>query len=354
MVNNIKFMFNIKNYKVMKNFKLFIGIDISKKTIDVSLLTSEKIKGLPYKRFDNNTKGYKAMMKWINSMYKFSKNEMLFCMEHTGIYSLNICCYLNENDISFWLENPLQIKRSFGIKRGKNDKLDSKDIANYAYIHKHNAKLYKMPDKTLLTLKNLIAYRERLIKTKVSFKISSDELKLCDKGIRASICSESDTIVKSFNKKIEKIEKQMEELIRLDEKLSHLYQLTTSVKGIGLIIAVHMLVHTNAFTAFNNARQFACYCGIAPFEYTSGISIKGKTKVSHLANKKIKSLLSMASLNAIRYDLEMKDYYEDKIKKGKNPMSILNIIKNKMVGRVFAVVKRDTPYVELKGYKKAS
>ncbi len=345
--------FNTKNYKVMKK-KLFIGIDVSKKTIDVSLLTSEQIKKLPHKQFDNSINGYKAMMKWINSMYKLSKDEMLFCMEHTGIYSLNLCCYLNENDIAFWLENPLQIKRSLGIKRGKNDKLDSKDIANYAYTHKHNAKLYQMPSKTLLTLKNLLAYRERLMKSKVCFQVSSNELEQCDKKIRASICFESNTIVKTFNKKIEKVEEQIKELIRSDKKLNHLYQLVTSVKGIGLIITAYMLVHTNAFTAFNNVRQFACYCGIAPFEYTSGISIKGKTKVSHLANKKLKSLFTMGVLNAIRYDFELGDFYEHKIKEGKSVMCVQNIIKNKLVGRIFAVVKRGTPYVELKGYRKAA
>ncbi len=203
--------------------KLFIGIDVSKKTIDVSLLTSEQFKELPHKQFDNSVNGYKAMMKWINSMYKLSKDEMLFCMEHTGIYSLNLCCYLNENDIAFWLENPLQIKRSLGIKRGKNDKLDSKDIANYAYTHKHNAKLYQMPGKTPLTLKNLLSYRERLMKGKVCFQVSSNELKLCNKEIRVSICSESDAIVKSLNKKIEKVEEQIKELVRSDKNLNHLY-----------------------------------------------------------------------------------------------------------------------------------
>lgn len=332
----------------MKKAKLFIGIDVSKSTIDVVLLTPDQLKELPHKQLDNSISGYKAMMKWIKSSYKCSKGEMLFCLEHTGIYSLNLCCYLNENDIAIWLENPLQIKRSLGIKRGKNDKLDAKDIANYAYTHKHKAKLYQMPGKTLLTLKNLLAYRGRLIKSKVSLQVSSNELQLCDKEIIASICSESDDMIKLLNTKIKKVEEQMEELISSDEKLKNLYQLTTSVKGIGLIIAAYMLVHTNAFTGFNDSRQFACYSGIAPFEYTSGTSIKGKTKVSHLANKKLKSLFNLAALTAVRFDTELKAYYERRIKEGKNPMCVLNIIRNKLVSRVFAVVNRGTPYVEFK------
>ena len=101
----------------MKNKKLYVGIDVSKKTIDVALLTAERDQALKHKQFDNDIKGYGAMMKWVKTMYKYPEKEMLFCMEHTGIYSLNLSCYLSENNISFWLENPLQIKRSLGIKR---------------------------------------------------------------------------------------------------------------------------------------------------------------------------------------------------------------------------------------------
>ena len=331
----------------MKKIKLFIGIDVSKQTIDVALLTSEGLKALAHKQFDNNIKGYKAMMKWTGSMYKCSKQEMLFCLEHTGIYSLNLCCYLNENNIAFWLESPLQIKRSLGIKRGKNDKLDAKDIASYAYTHKHEAKLYQMPGETILTLKNLLAHRERLMKAKVSFQVSSGELQLCNKKIRASICTESDQMVRSFNEKIKNVEKQMKELLQSEKVLKNLYKLTTSVKGIGLIITTYMLVHTNAFTAFNDGRKFACYCGIAPFEYSSGTSIRGRTRVSHLANKKLKSLISMGASNAVRFDSELKAYYERRIKEGKNKRCVLNIIRNKLVSRVFAVVKRGTPYVDV-------
>lgn len=107
-----------------------------------------------------------------------------------------------------------------------------------------------------------------------------------------------------------------------------------------------MLVYTNCFTAFDDWRKFACYSGIVPFEYQSGTSIKGKKKINHFANKRLKALLSNAACTSIQHNPEMKQYYERRIKEGKNKMSTQNIIRNKIVARMFAVVGRGSEYVD--------
>ena len=100
-------------------------------------------------------------------------------------------------------------------------------------------------------------------------------------------------------------------------------------------------------------RKLACYCGVAPFKHQSGSSIKGKTKVSHIANKKMKSLLNMAALSAKRNDIEIKEYYERKVEEGKNKMSVLNAIRCKIISRAFAVIERETPFVNIQKFKTA-
>ncbi|MFA6517579.1 MAG: transposase, partial [Bacteroidia bacterium] len=109
-------------------------------------------------------------------------------------------------------------------------------------------------------------------------------------------------------------------------------------------------VYTRCFSTFDNARQLACYAGVAPFEYTSGTSIRGKTRVSPMANKKLKVLLSMCALNAKKADPEIGLYYLRKTEEGKNPMSVINAIRNKLILRVFATVKRGTPCVTTMNY----
>ena len=69
-------------------------------------------------------------------------------------------------------------------------------------------------------------------------------------------------------------------------ELDQAFKLCQLVPGLGPQISIFLLITTRTFKAFKNARQFACYSGIAPFEYSSGSSIKGRSRVSHLANKK--------------------------------------------------------------------
>ena len=108
-----------------------------------------------------------------------------------------------------------------------------------------------------------------------------------------------------------------------------------------------MISYTENFTRFSNARKFNCYAGLAPFAHQSGSSIKGKARVSRLANKEAKTLLNLAASSAIRFNTEMRAYYQRRVQEGKRKMSCLNIIRSKMVARMFAVIKRQTPYQEL-------
>jgi transposase len=111
------------------------------------------------------------------------------------------------------------------------------------------------------------------------------------------------------------------------------------------VTAINLMVYTNGFTVLKDTRKLACYCGVAPFEYSSGSSIRGKTKVHFMANKKLKCNLHMASLSAVKLDAGLKAYYERKVAEGKNKMSVLNAVKNKLLARVIAVVNKGEEYV---------
>jgi transposase len=143
------------------------------------------------------------------------------------------------------------------------------------------------------------------------------------------------------------IEAQMKDVIDGDDELKKLFDLVTSVVGIGFVTAVNLIVYTNEFKLFTNHRQLPCYSGIAPFEHKSGSSIRGRTRVSHLANKKMKKYLHMASLTGIKKDEGLKTYYERKVAEGKSKMSVINAVRNKLLARVFAVVNRGLAYQKL-------
>lgn len=330
-------------------FNSFIGVDISKQYFDVTLLDAQgDFKSA--KRFDNAEEGFNSFFRWL-SAYQVAIQSAIVCLEHTGVYCLRLCSSFEKKGLKYSLQSGLQIKRSMGIQRGKNDKADARVIAKYAYLNRQEIVVHKLPSKSLMELKHLLAYRERLVKTKVSLQTSAKELKsFSDRELHQLVTSDTESHLIQIKKSIALIDKKIKTLISRDEKLDELFTLITSVKGVGLQIAANILVATHGFTRFETWRKFSCYCGLAPFEYQSGSSIRKKTKVSHLGNKKIKAVIGNGIASAIQNDPEIAKYYHRKLDEGKHKMVVLNAVKNKLISRIFAVVKRGTPFVPLYQY----
>ncbi len=323
-----------------------IGIDISKLDFDIRIYSNQK-----YEQFENNVQGFKKMIKWTYKNSSFLKEEILFVFEHTGLYSYELSVFLTDQDIPFIIVPGLEIKRSMGISRGKDDKIDATKIARYAYRMRDEIEPYKLPSEQIRSLKSLLSLRCRFVKQRAGFKASLKEqgLILTKKSNKILFESQERTI-NYLSKQIKRIEDEMERIIKNDKELKEQFTLIISIKGVGVQTSLFMIAYTSAFTKFKNARKFASYCGIAPFPNSSGTSIRGRSKVSNLANKKIKSLLDLCAKVAIQYNPEMKLYYNRRIEMGKNKMSTINIVRNKIVSRIFAVIERKTPYVDFMKY----
>lgn len=318
-----------------------IGIDVSKLTIDVWIYSTQVVS-----EFKNTVAGFKEMKKWVLKNTSFNKQETMFVFEHTGMYSHKLSVFLSDQKLPFFVTSGLEIKRSMGIVRGKDDKVDAKRIALYGYRLREELKPSKIPSKIIVELKTLMTLRNKLVKQRAGYKATLKEQKSVYKTKDSKeIFAIQKTMINTFTKQIKIIENRIMKIIKENSELQNTFKLITSIKGIGQQTAIIMLIYTECFSKFENSRKFASYCGIAPFPYQSGTSVKGRTKVSHLANKKIKSLLNMCAISAIQHNPEMKKYYLKRIKEGKNKMSTINIIRNKLIARAFAVVKRQTPYV---------
>lgn len=323
-----------------------VGIDVSKLTVDVVLH-----KNKAYYQFENSNKGFNRLCKWALSQSKVDKENLLFVFEHTGLYSYQLAVYLSKKEFKFSIVPGLEIKRSLGIARGKDDKIDAAKIARYAYRLRDEIDITILIEQPLQNLKNLLTLRDRMVKQRAGYKASFKEMKRVLKVKDNEVLfSAQERIISSFNKQIARIEEQMDEIIKGDKELKEQYDLMRSITGIGPQIALYMIVNTAGFSKFKNSRSFASYCGIAPFPNSSGTSVRGKTKVSNLANKKMKSLLDLAAKSAIQYNVEMKTYYNKRIEEGKSKMSTINIIRNKLLSRIFAVIRRGSPYVNTMKY----
>jgi transposase len=330
--------------------KHFIGIDVSKDTLDLNVVVDGK--SLQHYCIKNRTVEIRSTISKIMKTLGATVDDTIFCMEHTGMYNLPLVKWLQSHHGKMWLESGVHIRKTLGVVRGKNDKVDSSRIAMYAYINRHQIKYWNAPRKLIERIAALLSQRSRLNKAKKQLNTANQEQqKFLDKDIMRSLNKYTLKTVVVINKQIEAIENEILGLIKEDEKLNRMYQIITSVNGIGFVTASYILVTTNEFININNPKKYACYSGVVPFEHSSGSSIRGKTRVSHMANKNIKSLLHMAALSAIQMQGDLQEYYKRKVSEGKNKMSVLNAIRNKLILRVFACINQNREYKKIYYYK---
>jgi transposase len=330
--------------------KHFIGVDVSKDTLDLSVVMEGK--NLQHYRIKNSPQVIRSTVKKIMRDLRATVEDTIFCMEYTGMYNLPMVKWLHSQNGKIWLESGVHIRKTLGLVRGKNDSVDSLRIAMYAYTNRQKVKLWKAPRKVIERIAALLSQRARMVKAKKQLSTANlEQRKFLDKGIMMNLNKYTNKTVVVIQKQIDAIEKEISGLISEDEKLNHMYQLITSVNGIGFVTASYILVTTNEFINISDPKKYACYSGVVPFEHTSGTSIRGKNRVSQMANKKIKTLLHMAALTAIQMKGEIQDYYLRKVKEGKNKMSILNAIRNKLVLRIFACITQNRVYENNYCYK---
>ena len=324
-------------------FEFFIGIDVSKNELDFAVQQGKCF--LFHREVANEPQAINAFIKELTKLRGFHCDKAVFCMEHTGIYNNHALICLHKKKANICLEAATQIKNSLGNIRGKNDKIDAIRIAGYAYDKRDKLRLWQPKREIIQQLSHLAATRLRLITVKKQLKVPLKEHAAFSPKSTSKqnlqICNHS---LKAIDADIARADKAINELISNDQELARIFRLVTSVSGIGKVTAVQVIVATNEFKDINNPKKFACYSGVAPFTDDSGKVIK-KARVSHMANKKVKTLLHLSAIVAIQYNQDLKLFYERKvIQEKKNKMSVINAVRNKLILRIFACVNQNRPY----------
>ena len=324
----------------MEAYNVILGVDVSKLTLDISC--AERLQHI---QIENSSKGFSALKKWCK-INEIDLQKSLVILEYTGGYEYRFLQFCTSQQIDFCRISGLEIKRSMGMTRGKNDKVDSFRIGQYGEEKIKRLELSKPLNENILKLKQLLSFRKRLVRDKAGFTATVKEREYMYE------VSKRDTVIRIGTKKIkqdeqyiQEIEEEIMALIKADASMYQNYRILTSIKGIGPVNAWMTLAYTENFTSFENARQYAVFVGVIPFEHKSGTSIKGKNRVSHMANKELKQELNQAAKTAIIHDREIHAYAERLLPKKEYPL-VLNNVKFKLILRMFSLVKRGEMYVE--------
>lgn len=325
-------------------YSQFLGIDISKNAFDATLLSNGT--DFVHHAFKNNTEGFAKLQQWLSKL-GVEKDTLLACMEGTGRYAWPLCIWLYQNNYHFGCENPYAIKHSMGIVRGKDDKKDSGMIAEYASRFSDKVRSQKV-NTTILDLKILKSERTKWVKIMAGVKATNKAKVVLIEHLDIEQHLEAQgKHYRYFKAHIRLVEDKMEALVFKDEQMSKQYTLLTSIPFVGRQTAMAMIIATEGFTKFKNPRKFATHTGIAPFKHESG-KWKGKTRTVKIADKQLKALLSIVAVNTLKdKNSEFRKYYDRKRAQGKEHWQVINAIRNKLVHRMFAVIRRDTPFVAL-------
>lgn len=333
---------------MQNELKFYLGIDVSKLTLDVSALMvkDHRKEAMITECFNNNAQGIKALNKWLkNQNISFDVNTLVV-IENTGVYHRLIWEYCSTHNLSLHIGNATHIKWSFGIARGKNDRVDSQRLCSYACKHADELKATPALNPILLKLKDLMTARSRLLAQAGSIGVYLKELKLSNSNdVQKWMEQAHKAALEGLKKSIALLEKEIHQIIAADAAIKTNYELLITVPGIGHLTAVYIICCTSNFVSRIKGKQLACYAGVVPFDHRSGTSIKGRNKVHKMANKQLKKMLHLGALSSIRYHDEFRHYYERKKAEGKHSISILNAIRNKIVLRAAAVINNQKPYV---------
>jgi transposase len=330
----------------MKQWEFTLGVDVSKNTLDISCSElSEHIK------INNGTEGFVLFLKWCRN-FKIDLQRSFLVMEYTGGYEYKLLQFCEAQKIQYTRIPGLAIKNSLGIARGKNDKVDSARIAQYGEEKHKSLKASKPLNAAIMSLKELLSFRKRLVRENAGYQAIIKERE------HMYNVNKKDIIVKTLQQKhkanikiIEAVEVEMMKIVSTDEKINFNYRLITSIRGIGKVNGLMTIAYTENFTSFDNPRSYAVYVGVVPFDHSSGSSIKGRKRVSHIANKELKQELNQAARSAMQWDKELNTYGQRKLQT-KCYKVVLNNIKFKLILRMFAVVKKGEMYVD--NYNKAA
>ncbi|MBR8538404.1 IS110 family transposase [Carboxylicivirga sediminis] len=309
------------------------GIDLSKEKFDVNFTDQQ-----------GKEKNQQVKNKVV-SISKFLQTlscDTVLVAEHTGAYGDLLVYLSNQLNISIALVPGYTIKHSMGLIKGKSDPIDARRIREYGerFFDKLKYKIYD--DEAIVELKALYSLRAQLVKSRKSLRTGEHG--------RSQIPMQSITVNKhikntllALDNEIDSLDNEIEQLIKDDEATKENFELATSVKGIGPVIAADLIIKTGNFQNIDTARKAASYAGVCPFPNASGKMV-GKSRTSPFADKKLKALLYMGAKTAVKHNKEYRLYYQKKMLEGKPHYLIMNNVSNKMLRTIYSVVKNRTPY----------
>ena len=316
----------------------FTGIEVSAKELLVALRRGEQT--LPLQSFSNTPAGHRAVVRHLARKGR----RVRVCMESTGVYGLDLALLLQKHSgLEVMVANPRAV-RHFAhalMERSKSDPLDAMVLLEFAARMPFQP--WQPPSVTALHWCAL-ARRLQAITDLCTAEGNRLHAACAAQALPAAIRQDLRRSIAFHQRATARLTRQALALIARDPLLQERCEQLDSIPGIGSTSAIALLAELSLLAASLDVRQWVAMAGLDPREYSSGSSVRKKTRISKAGNRHLRRALYMPALVAVRHDPHLRAFYELLIARGKAKLQALVAVMRKLLHAIFGMFKHRQPY----------
>ena len=314
-----------------------VGIDVSKRKLDVALLINGKIKS---KVVENSAQGHQALIAWLGKS-QVPLPALHVAMEATGVYSEPVALALHDAGLVVSVVNPACIK-GFGHSeniRNKNDAIDAGLIARYCAAMR--PELWVPPSREQRQLR---AWSLRVQTLKDIRQQEQNRLEALTISGLDDVAEHVKQLIAWLSTEIDKLERDIDDHIDRHPNLKHDAQLMRSIPGLGATTVARVLGHLGDIRRFDSAKAFAAFLGVTPKHHSSGSSVKGRTVISRTGSTSLREALYMPALVARRHNPILHRFAERRAATGMAKKAVIGAVMHKLAHLIYGVIRTGKPF----------
>ena len=313
--------------------KKYIGIDISKSSIDV-------YDGRKSYKFENNGEGFKKVVALTEDI-----KETIFIFEPTGIYSYPLTSFCSKKNIKVVIVGPKESRnfaRSLKV-RSKTDKIDAKIL--YKYQSHIEPAMVHIPELNhhAIKIQEMLNVYEGVQASKQRFKNQFESISSTNKDLIRTL----NRMIDSLDQEAQKIFNKIELLLLKDESTKKKYDAISTIPSIGQKSALYLCAFFLKYPQAN-AKQMTALLGLDPVFKDSGL-YSGKQRISKHGGQQLRNMLYLPTLSAIQHNEKIKVFYTRLTSQAKTKKLAVIAAMRKLILLAFSIFKSMENYQPLVG-----
>jgi transposase len=313
----------------MQSIKTWVGVDVSAKTLAAKRRRNEEKDEA--REFSNDAAGHRELLKWIGRGARV-------CMEATGVYHLQLALMVVAAGVEVMVINP-RVAKDFGralANRSKTDRVDAGTLLEY--VDRMEFVAWKAPSAAVMELRELGRRLSELVHAGAEEKNRFHAKNVA--AISRTVISDVQAHVAQIEKRVKQIEKAAIVIIRGDADLREQFAILTKIRGVARRSAILLLTELAVLDPTMTVKQIVGHAGLDPREYESGSSVQKPPRISKIGNARLRAILYMPALTAIRHDRGARLFFAQLVARGKKKMQAIVAVMRKLLHGVWIVLQR--------------